>query len=842
VILRLFFLKELKKSYYFFLGLSLLILIGSVGLLGISFISEKIKTNLNSNARELLTSDLSISARRDLFEIEKNKVNDFFKNVNHSSYQVIDIYSMLSNPKRGDSKLVEIRCYEEGYPFYGLLKLEQGLFQGKGLYVSRDLSNLWNVRKGDLLKVGSDLFTVLGIVENDTSIGVRGVSLAPRVYLPLDLVKKAGLLNPGSTGQFSLHFKIDSSDNELKDIRQKILGLIPDPAIKVMTAKESSSQAGRIFDYITDFMSLSALVGFLLSLVGIFYFYQSYLVTRLKDFCLFYLHGMTKKQIVLGVSVQFSIIFLSSMLLFVIIINPLYFYFRDWLGSSLGLELPLVIDYSSLLIQFPLLYGLALSVLIPLLMGLIRTPLGIQIKSSKQALGEFRFFDFIPFLIYLWGVACYLSHSLKIGSYFLLSLIIIIVLSLLLIKFFQFFTLRLRSKSSLIFLNVNVGIALRNFIQSGQKMSLSFISIVMGVSLISLIYQLDFLIKREFTLDSNKPSLFLFDIQEEQLENLRTLARDMKVELSALTPLVRGRIEKINGAKFERVEERSQDISREEEFEARTKNRGINLTFRQDLSPSEKIIKGEPFPEVLENQQDIAFLSIEEKFAKRMKISIGDKIIFDIHGLQIEGIVRNFREVKWTSFYPNFFVNISPGFIDEAPKTFLAVVPKDYSSQKVAFQKASVDKFPNISFIDMDQLIKKLSDLFEKSRRAIELISWLSLSIGFVILYGLAHDQIHRRSYDISLLKSLGFSPSSLLIQLLAEFGFIFVSATSLGLFLGWSMGQLIGLEVFKIGYEFHFYHYLSLFIFLNTLCFATIIFVSQKAIRGNVRHLLSDN
>lgn len=653
-------------------------------------------------------------------------------------------------------------------------------------------------------------------------------------------MQKAGLIRQGSTGQFSFHFKLSTSDKGTEEIRQKLLKLLSDPAIKVMTFKESSSQTGRIFDYVTDFMSLSALVGFLLALVGVFYFYQSYLLIRLKDFSLFYLHGLTKIKILIGICLQFSMIFTLSLVIFFILINPSYFLFKNWLSAVLGLDLPSSLNYLSLLIQVPMLYGLALSLLIPLLMGLMRTPMGLQLKLSKQSLGQFRFYDFIPFLIGLWTVGCYLAHSVKVGSFFLISLILIFILSFSLIKIFQKILGLILPSNNLHFLNLNVGIASRSFIRSGHKLIFSFISLVIGISLISLIFQLDFLIKREFTLDENKPSLFLFDIQEEQLEDLKLLASQLGLQLSSVTPLIRGRIDMVNGVKFGRQVDNSIDQSREEEFEARTKNRGINLTFRKDLSPSEKIVEGLPFPEFNQNQE-FAYLSLEEKFAKRMKIKLEDKIVLDVQGIEIQGIVRNLREVKWTSFHPNFFVNVQPGFIDEAPKTFLAVLPKIYSAYKFAFQKASIKKFPNISFIDMDQLIKKISILFEKSRQAVELISWLSLAIGFVILYGLCHDQVFRRSYELSLLKTLGFGFSSLLSQLLIEFGFIFLFATGLGLFLGWLLATLIGLEVFKIHLSFDFSHYFILFWTLMFLCFATILIVSWRTLRRSPRELLSD-
>jgi putative ABC transport system permease protein len=153
-----------------------------------------------------------------------------------------------------------------------------------------------------------------------------------------------------------------------------------------------------------------------------------------------------------------------------------------------------------------------------------------------------------------------------------------------------------------------------------------------------------------------------------------------------------------------------------------------------------------------------------------------------------------------------------------------------------------VEEFPNISFIDVGELVGKLATLFEKSRQAIEVISWLSLAVGLVILYGLSHDQVYRRYYDLALMKSLGFSSTRLRMNLLYEFGALFFSAMSLGLFLGWLIAQLIGKEVFKLSFSIDWMRIIYPAVLLSVLCLATILISSWRAVRAKPRELLSDS
>lgn len=838
---KFFLVKEFKKHPFFFLLLTLTLFLGTMGLMGISIVSDQVQSKLNSHAKELLTSDLVVSARRDLFPEEKKSVDEIVGKTKYETYKIVDIYSMITFLKDSQVRLVEIRSIQEGFPFYGEIVLKSGTFHSHGFFISKDLAELWDVQPGDEFQIGTLKTKVDGVIQQDSSQGLRGFSLAPRVYLPLEQIEKSGLLKEGATGSFAYHFHFANPQEKVSELKTEILKKITDNGVRVTLPEESSEQTGRVLGYLTDFMGLAALIGLVLSLVGIFYLYQSHLASRLKDLCLLNLHGLAKIEILKGVLLQFSFIFALVFIVEFLILTPIYEKFAPILGEQIGLELSSTVNIKPLLIQLPFLFLLSVGILVPLLMGLLRTSMGLQLKASKIALGRFRFYDFIPFMLLLWGYAAYLSHSFKIGSIFFGALCIVFIFSTVLIKSLQFVLKKYVYDRGLLNPTLGAGIAIRNFARSGHKLTLSFLSLAMGATLISLILQLDRMIQKEFTLDESKPSLFLFDIQEDQMEPLLEFAKKNGTPLEGITPMIRARMEKVNGEEFKRSEEPTTLRTREDEVENRFRNRGLNLTYRRHLSQGETLVEGEPFPEETESLDRPAWVSIEKRFAQRLKLKIGDKVTFDVQGIEIDGIVRNFREVKWTSFYPNFFVNVEPGFIDEAPKTFLSVLPAGSSDSKRKFQREAVTAFPNISMIDVEELTNKLSLLFMKSRLAIEVISYLSLGVGLVILYGLSHDQVYRRYYDLALMKSLGVSSGKLRSELLLEFGALFFMAMGLGLFLGWLGALVIGKEVFKLSISVDWTRIFVPFFALSILCLVTILVSSWRALRAKPRELLSD-
>src|SRR5690606_12227460 len=149
-----------------------------------------------------------------------------------------------------------------------------------------------------------------------------------------------GLLKPGATGSFARHFKLKNhSPSTIETIKKDIYKDITDTGVKIRLPEDSSAQTGRVINTITNFMALSALIGLILSLVGVFYLYQSHLLARLKDLCLMNLYGLTKKEIILGIIAQFSFVFFLVILAEIIIIFPVYKSLAPVLSETFGFDL-----------------------------------------------------------------------------------------------------------------------------------------------------------------------------------------------------------------------------------------------------------------------------------------------------------------------------------------------------------------------------------------------------------------------------------------------------------------------------------------------------------------------
>ena len=121
---------------------------------------------------------------------------------------------------------------------------------------------------------------------------------------------------------------------------------------------------------------------------------------------------------------------------------------------------------------------------------------------------------------------------------------------------------------------------------------MGYLKISLGTLLINLIPQIYQGLQEEISRpdDYRIPSLFLFDIQPEQIEPLQNVLANEKMNLNYISPMVRARLEKVNGMKY-KSEFDEGPSTRERQREQGFRMRTLNLSYRTELSDSENIVE-----------------------------------------------------------------------------------------------------------------------------------------------------------------------------------------------------------------------------------------------------------
>jgi putative ABC transport system permease protein len=347
-----------------------------------------------------------------------------------------------------------------------------------------------------------------------------------------------------------------------------------------------------------------------------------------------------------------------------------------------------------------------------------------------------------------------------------------------------------------------------------------------------LVPQLERSLRKELLFPKNNllPDLFLFDIQDEQVGPLKDILKEEELTLKFLSPMVRSRLVKVNSVEFEKPLALSGAMTREEEREKRFRNRGFNLSYRESLSSSETLVEGSFPQEVFDpSKQKYPDISIEKRFMERLDLKMGDVLSFDLQGVIFEGKITSVRNVKWTSFQPNFFLLFQRGVLEDAPKTFLAALGDLSKEQKQNIQNKIVKQIPNVSIVDVQSVVLRILDIFEKMAFAISVLALFSFVTGLFMVFVIANTRSKERKKDFLYLRLFGAS-SKKLIQMF-QWEFIFIVSTAFLLSLGFSYLLCYFLVAYVFDAVLEFYWPLPLGLFVLSVLISSMLayFASRK-------------
>ncbi len=765
--MRLFILslKELVANRRFCILFILNLSLGLAGLLALDGFKVALDQKVKGQSKAVLGADFAISARRPILDEESRLVEKLVQQ-KFQKQEMVETFSMVANKGRR-SRLVQIKAVERGFPFYGQIDLLNygtvdenafdTLYNQNGVWIYPELQSQLSLSVGDSLFIGNLTFFVTGIIKSDAASGIT-TNMAPRIYMSRQAIEQTGLLGQGSIAWHSVIYQIpNQSSSDLAKLREKVFEKITSADLKVMTHENASANTTLLISRLNDFLGLTSLVGLFLAAVGATFLFRSYFQSKTRQVATLMALGASRTKAFTYYLNQLAMLGLASALL----ASFLASFFVPFFTRITQDFLPFEVSYS---LQWPtlwvgLLLGLVGSVLIalPVLVGLNNIRPAQLLTGDRQDIKGFQLLSLLaslPGLLFFWGLTIWFSRSYFIGSFFtfaiLVSTFILSIVSLLLFhsmtRFFKSHNLALRW-------------ALRDLSRNRTMTVVCFVCIGLGSLLLNLIPQVQESLSTELQQPerSKVPSLFLFDIQEDQVDRLKQIAVEEKAQIDQLSPTIQARLMTVNGKSFDKGKGESAQFSREQENEMRFRNRGFNLSYRAELSDSESLVEGREFSGPYSGE-GVAEISLEARFAKRLGLAIGDTLVFDVEGVEISGQVVNLRSVRWASFQPNFFVQFQPGVLDLAPKTFIATLPPLSLDNKLSLQDKLVEALPNVSMIDISRIVEQLSKIIEQMSLALVLMSALCLFAGFIVIFTIANHQADQRKWDIGLLKAVGAS------------------------------------------------------------------------------------
>ncbi len=751
------------------------------------FFNTTLSNELAVTSSGLLTADLEIASTNPLDEQTISKVNEIIPSHNIASRQ---IYSTMIQYYGGyETKLIELVAVSNNYPLRGkcLVKTQSDTNQNisdvladypNGVIVSDTLITQTDITFGSTIEIGDFSGPVVGIIEEEPDINVQSLALGPRVYISLENSSKTGFDPKLSRMYHSRFYSFDSpidivslgktieSTLDLSSNDKTIQGSYgPSQPIVIRTYVDLTDSIIEGFEKLNEFYIFLSLFTLVLCGTGFAFIIWSSIIQQLENIGNLRFLGISVQSIrnyYLNLAFKVSgIVTILGIILGVIISQLVYTTVAKMSNFALttihinGLDIAYVIGFSVTII-------VAITYLVVKLLNpaIEFHHFNVEQKQSTSLytiLGASSLMIGLLFIFLILNGLSYQSMGLIVGSF----LGIFIVLTSLDAIIFPQFKYLYQTKLPLQF-----RLAMKCLSESHTMRRLSFISISVALLTILGIGHYELSLTKEFNPDtgtSNLPNIFFIDLYKKQVTEFdRIISNEYKLGM-----MVRTRIESINNIPTnEYAESLPNDyfLFREQ-----------NLTSRENLYPSEYLVKGTWF----DSTNDIIECSVEERFARRLKLDIGDTISFSFFGIPLTITVTSIRHVEWGTFEPNFFLLVEPPALDLLPQSWVGSIYTNSDQETESVQIKLATNFPNITIINIKETSTKILNFLKTFLLSIKIGSLMCFFIGallFVLLTKLYQDY---RKDTFSMLYWTGMSKKNIhQITLLEQITFVVTTYT----------------------------------------------------------------
>jgi putative ABC transport system permease protein len=316
------------------------------------------------------------------------------------------------------------------------------------------------------------------------------------------------------------------------------------------------------------------------------------------------------------------------------------------------------------------------------------------------------------------------------------------------------------ARPRVVWLRLGVG----NLHRPGAPTPLLLVSLGLGLSTLAAVALIQGNVARQVNeqLPANAPSFFFIDIQNDQLQRFRDiLASRPEVREVREVPSLRARIVSVNGVPADQMH-----VTPDSAWALRG-DRG--LTYANAMPDGTRLTAGAWWPA---NYDGPPLVSFDANIARGWGVGLGDTIRVNVLGRDIDLRIASLRDIAWRSMGLNFSLLASPGLLERAPHAHIATVRVDKAGE-AGLLRAVTDALPNVSGINVTDVLRAVSDLLGQIGAALTATGSLTLAAGALVLAGAVAAGQRARIRDAVVLKTLGATRSQIRAAWMVEFGII---------------------------------------------------------------------
>jgi len=775
---------------------------GTAALVAINTFTANLRTAVEGEARGLLGADLTLASRvapTDALRRLADSLACAGAIPCEARATVTTFGAMGYIPSRTGVRLVRVTAVEGSWPFFGTITTSPAtvwprLQTERVALVDPAFLTALGASVGDTLALGTLRLPIIGTVDHvPGDVGIA-TAFGPRVFIPGALVGETGLLGFGARAEYDTYVRLPPGA-EVEAIADTLRPILRPDRVRVRTVQDEQRNLGNALERLGRFLGLVALVALLLGGLGVGSAIHVLIRQKMDTVAVLRCLGGTSRQVFTLFLVQAAGIGLIGSALGAAIGLAVEQALPRILGDFLPVTVTPTVSWPALATGLGLgLWTAVAFALIPLLgvrkispLATLRRPYDAEARPERD---RWTILATLALILSVVLMAVVQAGDLLRGGAFAAGIGVAIA-GLWLSAFGLVRGLRRWFPHRLSYV-WRQGLA-NLYRPSNQTVSV-VLSLGFGTFLLATLLLVQHNLLRSLRVDgsSRRPNLILFDIQPNQETGLDSLLRARGFDPTEAVPIVPMRIQSIGGRS---VQDYSRDTT---EVEGRPAGwalrREYRSTYRDSMVPSERLLAGkwwEAGPDAIGAPVSI---SIEVGLAEELNVTIGDSIIWDVQGVPVPSRVTSLREVDWARFETNFFVVFRPGALDAAPQTLVTLVRVDSAADRGLIQRAVVERFANISALDLSTVQRALDDILGKVGAAIRFMAFFTLAAGLVVLLGSLATSRAQRLRETVLLKTLGASRAQVTRVAVAEYLALGTLAALAGLVLavgsGWALAH----------------------------------------------------
>lgn len=781
-----------RRLAFFFLCLA----IGVAAIVTLRSVIQTVRDTLTRESRALLGGDLSLSTNRPWDDAVRAAIESAVADLPSTARaDELETLSMVrpADPGKAVARLVELVGVQAAYPLYGRVTLEHGLtyshalLKERGVLVRRDLLVQLGLDVGDDVLIGDRAFTVRGIVAAEPGRSGGGFSFGSRLFMDFDDLQATGLITYGSRASYQVRLKL--GEGQAERLAARLRAPLRDQFVSVRSYRSTENRLSDNLVRAENYLSLVGLVIVVLGGVGVWSVVRVFVQQKVKAVAILKCVGATARDILGIYIVQVLGMGLSGSLAGVALAGAVLWWLKPLIDTTAGITTPYALTGAAVA------QGVGIGMLISLLFALV--PLldmrhvrpSLLLRDGDRPRHGPDWPKRLAVLVVgagLVGLAAWQAGSVEVGA--VLSVGFAAVAGVLHAAGWVLVRAIAPLQASPRF---EIRYAARRVVRPGNQTRAILLTVGLGAFLVVGVRALQANLLQEFQLDlrPNTPDMFLIDIQPEQADAVRAVlsAEASGVRSQAhLIPVLRARVARVQGDRLQL--EHSDEVRRRGGL-----GREYVITDRSELAENEDVIEGrfwDPTP------TDVPEVSIEEGLRDRAGLSLGDRVTFDILGRRVEARVTSVRRVDWADARAGGFMFVfRPGPLDSAPRMFIAPVKGPPTADgRAALQRTIVDRFPNVSVVDVQEILAGVAKIVNDVTLAVTVVGSLVLFSGVLILVGSISMTKFQRVYEAAVLKTLGATTRTVALLLLVEYALLGLIAGAIGsagaLGLSWAVSR----------------------------------------------------